>query len=65
MKSEKFRDEIYLQMRRILMNKRITVIDSIMGSGKTNYAVQYINSHKDENILYVTPFLAEIDRVIS
>lgn len=47
------------------MNKRITVIDSIMGSGKTNYAVQYINSHKDENILYVTPFLAEIDRVIS
>ena len=47
------------------MNQKITVIDSVMGSGKSSYAIQYINSHQNENILYVTPLLSEIDRVIS
>jgi hypothetical protein len=55
----------------------ITVIDSIMGSGKTNYMIDYINkthhdalslcfSDKPANapcFLYVAPLLSEVDRI--
>ena len=47
------------------MNQKITVIDSIMGSGKTTWAINYINNHPEKNFLYVTPLLSEIDRVIN
>ena len=42
----------------------ITVIDSIMGSGKTSWAIQHINESPEENFLYITPFLTEVDRII-
>jgi len=42
----------------------VNIVDSIMGSGKTSWAIQYMNnSSKDKNFLYITPFLAEIQRV--
>lgn len=46
------------------MSKTI-VIDSIMGSGKTTWAINYMNSHQDKNFVYVTPFLDEIQRMKS
>lgn len=57
---------------------KITVLDSIMGSGKTTYMLNYLNEvqalqDKEEEefpcdglkrrFLYVTPTLAEVDRV--
>lgn len=36
-----------------------------MGSGKTSWSIQYINENPDENILYITPFLEEVDRIIT
>lgn len=57
------------------MNK-ITVLDSVMGSGKTTYMLDYINAAHlqtqreifdgllgDRRFLYVAPFLSEVDRV--
>ena len=41
----------------------ITVIDSLMGSGKTSWAIEYINEHTDDNLLYVTPYLNEAERI--
>lgn len=41
----------------------ITVIDSIMGSGKTSWAIQEINANKETSYIFVTPFLSEIDRI--
>ncbi|GED65142.1 DEAD/DEAH box helicase family protein [Lysinibacillus fusiformis] len=42
----------------------ITVIDSIMGSGKTEYAIQHMNeSNQLESFIFVTPFLDEIQRI--
>lgn len=41
----------------------VVVVDSIMGSGKTSWAMQYINEHTDENILYVTPYKTETERI--
>jgi hypothetical protein len=54
----------------------ITVIDSIMGSGKTTYAIEHMNNLHRENqtdafngtcaerkFLYVTPLLTEVERV--
>jgi len=35
-----------------------------MGSGKTSWAIQYMDEHLDEDFLYITPFLDEVDRII-
>lgn len=45
------------------MNNKITVVDSIMGSGKTSWAISYINQNPDENILYIAPYLYEATRI--
>ncbi|CAO4136210.1 hypothetical protein OFEAOIEE_LOCUS3962 [Methylorubrum extorquens] len=44
----------------------IHVIDSIIGSGKTTYIIDTIQNLVDEDnkIIYVTPFLTEVERVI-
>lgn len=41
----------------------ITVIDSIMGAGKTSWAIQEINEHPEESYIYCTPFLDEVSRI--
>lgn len=43
---------------------RITVIDKIMGGGKTSWGIQHINRNPFENFLYITPFLDEVERII-
>lgn len=46
-------------------DSRIKVIDSYMGSGKTSWAINYINSlDADTKVIYITPFLNECDRII-
>lgn len=43
---------------------KVTIIDSIMGSGKTSWAIQYMNDASPlERFIYITPFLDEIDRI--
>lgn len=34
-----------------------------MGSGKTSWAIDYINSNPDDSIIFVTPFLDQVDRI--
>ncbi|MCA1024275.1 hypothetical protein [Halobacillus litoralis] len=47
-----------------MKQSNITVIDSIMGSGKTSWAIQHMNrTQKDTNFIYITPFLKEVDRI--
>jgi hypothetical protein len=45
----------------------IKVVDSIMGSGKTSWAIQHINDSKfnDKRFIYITPFLDEVKRIKS
>lgn len=43
---------------------KITVIDNPMGTGKTSWSIQYINDNQFENILYITPFLSEVTRIM-
>lgn len=46
-------------------NNKITIIDDIMGSGKTTWAFNYINKSDNEtHFIFVTPFLKEIERCI-
>lgn len=43
---------------------KIKIIDSIMGSGKTESIINKINSsNKDENFIYITPYLDECNRI--
>lgn len=34
-----------------------------MGSGKSSWAIQEMNTHKDRNYLYIAPLLTEVDRI--
>ena len=44
----------------------VNVVDSIMGSGKTSAAINYINnSPEDVKIIYITPYIKEIERIIN
>ena len=44
---------------------KINVIDSIMGSGKTSWAIQYMKEHGDQKFMYVTPFEDECARIVA
>jgi len=45
------------------MIEDIKIIDSIMGSGKTSWAINELKS-TDENYIYITPYLSEINRLL-
>ena len=47
-----------------IVRMSITVIDSIMGSGKSTWAFNFINSNPEKKYLYVTPFIDECARAI-
>ena len=44
-------------------NIKVKIIDSIMGSGKTSYAIQRMNEDVENNYIYITPFLSEVQRI--
>jgi hypothetical protein len=47
------------------MKNRIKVIDSPPGSGKTSYAIDYINTLADDiRVIYLTPYLDEVKRIL-
>ena len=44
---------------------KINIVDSIMGSGKTSWAIQHINeSPAMTKFIFITPYKTEIDRII-
>jgi hypothetical protein len=44
--------------------KKVKVIDSMMGTGKTSYAIQTMQeAPSSQRFIYVTPFLTEVSRV--
>lgn len=45
-------------------NRNFTIVDSIMGSGKTTAMINQIREHPDESYIFITPYLSEIDRVM-
>lgn len=51
-------------IRELEAKSTVTIVDSIMGSGKTTWSIDYINMNKGDNILYITPFLDEVSRLI-
>ena len=49
----------------LTLKNHITVIDSPTGSGKTSWAINYINEMADWNkVIFVTPFLDEVKRIL-
>ncbi|RKL69151.1 hypothetical protein CR203_03725 [Salipaludibacillus neizhouensis] len=44
---------------------KVKVIDSLMGTGKTQYAIQHMNEANPlEKFIYITPYLAEVERIL-
>jgi KaiC/GvpD/RAD55 family RecA-like ATPase len=51
---------------KIPTQKNINIVDSIMGSGKTSWAIQYMNKAPTyQKFIYITPFKTEVERVLS
>jgi len=44
--------------------ERVIVVDSVMGSGKTSFAIVYMNEHPEKKFIYISPLLDEADRII-
>jgi hypothetical protein len=45
-------------------NRKVKVIDSMMGTGKTSYAIQMMNTApKTQKFIFVTPILDEVKRI--
>lgn len=42
---------------------KINIIDGIMGSGKTSYFIKKMNEDDENNYIYITPYLNEIQRI--
>lgn len=42
---------------------KLNVIDSIMGGGKTSWAIDKMNNDNKNNYIYITPFLSEVERI--
>lgn len=48
----------------LMQTTNINVVDSIMGSGKTSWAIQHMEeADKETRFIYITPFLSEVERV--
>lgn len=43
----------------------IYVCDAIMGNGKTQAAITYMNEHNDQKFVYISPYLDEADRIFA
>ena len=41
----------------------VMVCDAIMGNGKSSAAITYMNEHKDDKFIYITPYLDEAARI--
>lgn len=41
----------------------VKVCDAIMGTGKSQSAITYMNEHKDDKFIYITPYLEEAARI--
>ena len=47
------------------MENFIKIIDSPTGTGKTTWAINYMNSlPEDKKVIFITPFLTEVERII-
>ena len=42
---------------------KIHIVDSIMGSGKTSAAIELMKERKNDNFIFITPFLSEVERI--
>lgn len=42
----------------------IRVVDSIMGNGKTTWAINYMNANPQKRFIYITPYLQEAERIV-
>ena len=43
------------------MAETVEILDSIMGSNKTNGILKWIDSHPNEKYIYISPLLSEVD----
>ena len=46
-----------------LISMKIKVVDSIMGSGKTSWAISKMNYNDNKKYVYITPYLSEVKRI--
>jgi len=46
-----------------MVKLKITIVDSICGTGKTSWSIQYMNNNEEKKFIYITPYIDEVKRV--
>jgi hypothetical protein len=44
--------------------EKVVIVDSVMGTGKTSWAIDYMNDNPDKNFIYIAPLLSEDARIV-
>lgn len=44
---------------------KVRICDSMMGTGKSSAAINYMNEHLEKRFIYITPYIKEADRISS
>ena len=47
----------------VIDNNAIHIVDSVMGTGKTQACIAWMRQHPEQKYLYVTPYLDECKRI--
>lgn len=47
----------------VIDNNAIHIVDSVMGTGKTQACIAWMRQHPEQKYLYVTPYLDECSRI--
>lgn len=47
-----------------MFKEKVLIIDSKCGSGKTEWAIRYMNENLDKKFIFVTPYLTEVERIL-
>lgn len=42
---------------------KVYICDSMMGTGKSSAAINYMNDNKDKRFIYITPYISETNRI--
>lgn len=50
-------------VEKINNSKDVIIVDSLMGSGKTSWAINYMKKDKSKKFIYITPYLSEVERI--
>lgn len=58
------RDKIEIRIEKESSASLVKIVDSIMGSGKTTWYMEYVNRYPEQKYIIVVPYIEECNRIL-